>query len=54
MNILDILHVVEDDLRLDWVGELTDSGVEAIEAYLGKHRAFLSYLDDAAPTNNQR
>jgi hypothetical protein len=41
-----ILHLLEDDLSENWVDALTDSGVEAIEDYLAKHLAFLSYLDD--------
>jgi hypothetical protein len=42
------LHLIEKDLSLTWIAELADSGVEAIEEYLAKHLAFLSYLDDAA------
>jgi hypothetical protein len=42
------LHLIEDDLREKWVEDWADTGVEAIEAYLAKHLAFLSYLDDAA------
>ena len=42
------LHVIEDDLSEDWVMELTDSGVKTADAYLAKHLAFLSYLDDDA------
>jgi hypothetical protein len=42
------LHVIEDDLSEDWLVELTDSGVDAVDAYLAKHLAFLSYLDDDA------
>jgi hypothetical protein len=50
---MDTLHVVKDDLAQDWVCELTDSGIEAIEEYLAKHLAFLSYLDDAAAPNSR-
>jgi hypothetical protein len=42
------LHVIEDDLTLEWVVELAGAGVEAIEEYLAKHLAFLSFLDDDA------
>jgi hypothetical protein len=42
------LHLIEDDLRETWVEEFASDGVEAIEQYLAKHLAFLSYLDDAA------
>jgi hypothetical protein len=41
------LHVIEDDLARNWVDELAESGVDAIEEYLAKHLAFLSYLDGA-------
>jgi hypothetical protein len=41
------LHRIEDDLRDAWLEELAGDGVEAIESYLAKHLAFLSYLDDA-------
>ena len=51
MELTGTLHVIKDDLAQDWVGELTDSGVEAIEDYLAKYLAFLTYLDDAASPN---
>ena len=41
-------HRIEDDLTPTWVEEWARSGVAAIESYLAKHLAFLSYLDDAA------
>jgi hypothetical protein len=40
-----ILHRIEDDLADGWVAEWAGSGVDAIEAYLAKHLAFLTYLD---------
>ena len=40
-----ILHRIEDDLTEGWVAEWAASGVDAIEAYLAKHLAFLTYLD---------
>jgi hypothetical protein len=40
-----ILHRIEDDLAEGWVAEWAGSGVDAIEAYLAKHLAFLTYLD---------
>jgi hypothetical protein len=43
-----ILHRIEDDLAEGWVENLASSGVEAIEAYLAKHLAFLTYLDEAS------
>jgi hypothetical protein len=42
------LHVIEDDLAGDWIAAWVDGGVEAIERYLAKHLAFLSYLDEVA------
>ena len=39
------LHRIEDDLAEGWVAEWAGSGVDAIEAYLAKHLAFLTYLD---------
>jgi len=43
-----ILHRIEDDLSPTWVEEWVERGVASIEAYLAKHLAFLTYLDDAA------
>jgi hypothetical protein len=43
-----ILHRIEDDLSEDWVEEWADGGVQAIERYLAKHLAFLSFLDEAS------
>jgi hypothetical protein len=40
-----ILHRIEEDLAESWIGEWAGSGVDAIEAYLAKHLAFLTYLD---------
>jgi hypothetical protein len=42
------LHLIEDDLQERWLEDWAGSGVEAIEEYLAKHLAFLSYLDDVA------
>ncbi len=41
-------HRIEDDLQGDWIANLAGEGVQAIEAYLAKHLAFLSYLDEAS------
>jgi hypothetical protein len=41
-------HRIEDDLSPTWVEEWARTGVAAIETYLAKHLAFLTYLDDAA------
>ena len=40
------LHMIDDDLAGDWIVAWVADGVEAIEGYLAKHLAFLSYLDD--------
>ena len=46
-----VLHLIEADLSETWVEDWAGSGVEAIEDYLSKHLAFLSYLDDVASAN---
>jgi hypothetical protein len=46
MNDGTILHRIEDDLAERWVEDLATQGVRSIEAYLAKHLAFLTYLDD--------
>jgi hypothetical protein len=43
-----ILHRIEDDLSENWIEGWATEGVLAIEDYLAKHLAFLSFLDDAA------
>ena len=48
MNQRGILHRIEDDLSETWVEEWADAGVTAIETYLAKHLAFLTYLDDTS------
>jgi hypothetical protein len=40
-----ILHKIQDDLSERWVEEWAEGGVQAIETYLAKHLAFLSFLD---------
>jgi len=45
---LGTLHRIEDDLGEHWLDQLARDGVAAIEAYLAKHLAFLTYLDEAA------
>jgi hypothetical protein len=39
------LHRIEDDLAESWLDQSAAQGVQAIEDYLAKHLAFLSYLD---------
>ena len=48
MNEQGSLHRIEDDLSEGWVENLAASGVAAIENYLAKHLAFLTYLDEAS------
>jgi hypothetical protein len=43
-----ILHLIEDDLSDTWVDDAARDGVDAIERYLAKHLAFLTYLDEAS------
>ena len=45
-------HLIEDDLSETWVEDWARAGVEAIEYYLAKHLAFLSYLEDAAASSS--
>jgi hypothetical protein len=40
------LHRIEDDLSENWIEAWAGSGVQAIEDYLAKHLAFLSFLED--------
>lgn len=42
------LYLIEDDLSDTWVDEAAREGVAAIELYLAKHLAFLTYLDEAS------
>jgi hypothetical protein len=42
-----VLHRIEDDLSETWVEEFAADGVAALEAYLAKHLAFLSFLEDS-------
>jgi hypothetical protein len=41
------LHRIEDELAERWLEDWASEGVDAIEAYLAKHLAFLSYLEDS-------
>jgi len=43
-----ILYLIEDDLSDTWVDDAARDGVAAIELYLAKHLAFLTYLDEAS------
>jgi len=39
------LHLIEDDLSETWVEDWAGVGVRELEALLGKHAAFLGYLE---------
>ena len=41
-----ILHRIEDDLSENWLEAWAEGGVQAIEDYLAKHLAFLSFLEE--------
>jgi hypothetical protein len=43
-----ILHRIDDDLTDTWIEDWAEGGVQAIEHYLAKHLAFLSFLDEAS------
>lgn len=43
-----LLHRIDDDLSDTWLEEWAQDGVQAIESYLAKHLAFLSFLDEAS------
>jgi hypothetical protein len=42
------LHRIDDDLSGTWIEDWAELGVQAIEDYLAKHLAFLSFLDEAS------
>jgi hypothetical protein len=48
MDDRDLLHRIDDDLSPTWIEEWAEHGVQAIESYLAKHLAFLSFLDEAS------
>lgn len=41
------LHLIEDDLQTAWVEDWAAGGIGEIEAYLAKHLAFQTYLDES-------
>jgi hypothetical protein len=48
MNDRGLLHRIDDDLSETWIEDWAEHGVQAIECYLAKHLAFLSFLDEAS------
>jgi hypothetical protein len=39
------LHYIGDDLAETWIEDWAGAGIEEITALLGKHAAFLQYLE---------
>ena len=52
MNERGRLHLIDDDLSETWVEDWARAGVEAIQHYLAKHLAFLTYLEEAAASSS--
>jgi hypothetical protein len=44
-------HNIEDDMSETWVEDWAGAGVAEIEEYLGKHAAFLTFLDSQETAN---
>jgi hypothetical protein len=42
-----VLHRIEEDLAENWLEAWVEDGVRAIDQYLAKHLAFLTFLDDS-------
>lgn len=40
-------HRIEADLEDSWLEDWAGVGIAELEAYLAKHAAFISYLEDA-------
>jgi hypothetical protein len=45
MDIPGVLHKIEEDLKLDWVEDLAETGIEELESILLKHQQFALYLE---------
>lgn len=39
------LHLIDDELREDWIDAWVVEGISAVESYLGKYAAFDAFLD---------
>jgi hypothetical protein len=39
------LHLIDDELREDWIDAWIAAGITAVESYLGKHAEFDAFLD---------
>ncbi|HYY77162.1 MAG TPA: hypothetical protein VE644_12660 [Gaiellaceae bacterium] len=42
------LHLIDDELREDWIDSWVTEGISEVESYLGKYAAFDAFLDGAA------
>lgn len=38
-------HLIDDELREDWIDAWVVEGISAVESYLGKYAAFDAFLD---------
>lgn len=41
------LHLIDDELRDDWVDRWAAEGISAVETYLGRHADFDSFLESS-------
>lgn len=41
-----VLHRIDEDLSDEWLDSFVARGIEEVTAYLGKHAAFQSFLED--------
>jgi len=41
------LYRIEDEIDEGWLERWLEAGIETIEAYLGKHAAFVDFLEAA-------
>lgn len=47
------IRYIEDDLSETWIEDWAEAGVAQIEDLLGKHAAFLAFLETEHPENLQ-
>ena len=40
------LHRIAEDLSEDWLNAFTAQGLDEVDAYLAKHAAFQTFLED--------
>ena len=41
------LHLIDDELRDDWLDAWAAEGISAVESYLGKHAEFDRFLESS-------